>query len=145
MAEVQDQRPKEWRWSSGVVSLSAENLFRFCDAFGKPLRSASGSFTSSSGSDDVGRSRMKWMAQSFNPLLLSTFDWKWEQNKCTQKAATLTPRFQHFKTCSGSVRTLQEANEARYAISQEVLVYRITRFAVGIQFQVISSVWWLTC
>ena len=97
------------------------------------------------------RKRRRW-TQSFNPVKQSilyfwnTFGWKWEQKqKCTKEKQGLLQDSRYFKICSGSVRTLQEANEARYAISQQVLVHRITQFAAGIQFHVISSVWWLTC
>lgn len=54
MAEVQDQRPKEWRRASG---LDFGIFWYHCPQriLGLSGRSVSGSFTSSSGSDDVGR------------------------------------------------------------------------------------------
>lgn len=128
-----------------LVSLSAEN---FCRIWGLSGRSVSGSFTSSSGSDDVGRRvSIQSNSQSFTFEIPSVGNRN--KNKNAQKGSkaysllpdSSTSRF----ACSGSVRTLQEANEARYAISQQVLVHRITQFAAGIQFHVISIVWWLTC
>lgn len=90
MAEVQDQRPKEWRRASGLVYFGITVRREFLSVFGsvafglvrkERIRKLYKLF----------RKRRRWSPQSFNPVKQSilyfwnTFGWKWEQKqKCTK-------------------------------------------------------------